>query len=222
MRIGIPCPRFVAERALARYAYCLERAGGSAWLIRPEDGLDVSEIIESLDGLYLVGGSRPWRYPGQNGLGRGLVVDREREFLEVALSRLALERDLPVLGICRGMQVLNWVAGGRLRFGIPAHRAVGGQSVFHPIVIHQDSRLADIVDLRGDVVVNSRHRNGVYASDKAPLLEASAYCPDDGIIEALESPTHRFVVGVQCHPNRWNEVPPQFQRLFDAFVAACC
>ena len=134
------------------------------------------------------------------------------------LLKPALEADMPVLCISQGMQALNVALGGT-----PAQRVAGHGPVeedgdpvssYHRIFISPGSKLAAVVGSGGFVRVNSRHHLGVREAQKAPLLMASAYSLEDGVIEALESPDHRWVIGVQFHPERRKELPPHFDRLF--------
>lgn len=151
-----------------------------------------------------------------------LEVEQERDELEFPVLRQALEWDLPVLAICRGMQVLNVALGGSLIQHVPGHKAELRDSqwvsVRHHVWIAPGSRLTAVLGAGGYVRVNSRHHQAVREAQKAPRLMASAYSPEDFLVEALESPSHRFVIGVQWHPEREKELPPHFQRLFLALV----
>ena len=133
-----------------------------------------------------------------------------------------MTRDLPVVGICRGMQVLNVACGGSLLQHVPGHRAEGEsapyESMQHRIWITPGSKLASIVGAGGNVRVNSVHHQGLTEARRAPTLMSTAYSVEDGLVEGLESPHHRFVVSVQCHPERADELPRQFQNLFGALV----
>ena len=142
--------------------------------------------------------------------------------LEMGLLRHALDLDMPVLAICRGMQFLNVAMGGRLLRDILGHKeeSVDGSvaSGHHSIYLSPGSKLAAILGMGGFFKVNSRHHQGLKEAQKSPMLLASAYSLEDGIIEGLESPGHDWVVGVQCHPERQDEVPKAFANLFVAFA----
>jgi putative glutamine amidotransferase len=211
------------------YAEAIERAGGAPWLILPGHGLTPEEVLSRVGGLLLCGGAdiHPCWY------GEAIVADcrggfetrpyaPDRDAIELPLLRAALEKDIPVLGICRGMQALNVVMGGKLVQEIGGHGWLerDGQeaSSYHRIFISPGSKLASILGAGGFVRVNSRHHQGIREAQKSPLLLASAYALEDGIIEALESPAHRWVVGVQFHPELSKEVPPHFERLFQSFA----
>ena len=214
--IGIPCSRSTTEQASARYINCIEAAGGHPRLLRPGDVADIA-----FSGLLLTGGGdiHPSLY-GEEPDGAGSGYDQERDALELRLLTDALRQNVPVYAICRGMQILNVAFGGKLLQDIPTHRTGDAESAYHQIYVIQDSQFARLTGLAGATEVNSRHHQGVRANVKAPGLVATAHRPDDGIVEALESPVHRFVIGVQCHPERVDEVPPHFRLLFAAFVEA--
>ena len=138
------------------------------------------------------------------------------------LIEAALEADLPLLCVSLGMQVLNGAMGGKPARSVSEHSPCqqDGQKVsaYHRIFISPGSKLASVVGSGGFVRVNSRHHTGLVDAQRSPLLIASAYSLEDGIIEALESPDHRWVLGVQFHPERRNELPPHFGRLFQSLV----
>jgi gamma-glutamyl-gamma-aminobutyrate hydrolase PuuD len=189
------------EAALIPYDYvrAVERAGGRALLV-PPDGDAVDETLERLDGIVFSGGED---------LGENEARDRG----ELALLRAALERDLPVLAICRGFEVLNVVRGGDLVQHLPdvvgheEHRAVLGEFSEHPVRVDPASRVGDV---RG--AVKSHHHQGI-ARIGDGLREAA--WAEDGTVEALEDPDKRFVVGVLWHPEAGED-----QQLFDRLVEA--
>ncbi len=150
--------------------------------------------------------------------------DRERDEFELALLRQALARDLPVLAICRGHQVLNVALGGGLLQHIQApllfhradYKAPGIPSRWHDVRLTA-GRLRAIFGSE-EIRVNSRHHQAVVPEKLAPGLLAAAFSPD-GLVEAAESPDHAWVVSVQWHPER-EEMREQSRPLFVAFVAA--
>lgn len=187
-------------------------------------GAELDKVLEHMDGLLLLGGAdiHPNRYGAKPDPSLELEIDESRDALDFALLAAALARDIPVAAICRGMQVLNVASGGTLIQHIPGHRneepnATSG-SMQHRIWIAPGSKLASVVGAGGQVRVNSLHHQGLMEAQRAPSLMTTAYGVADGLVEALESPHHRFVVAVQCHPERANELPEQFQRLFAALV----
>jgi len=201
------------------YAESVNRAGGRAVLVPTDDpGID---SLDRLDGLVIAGGSDvdPAHYGAQP---HPTTATRpERDAAELTLLRAAVERDLPVLGICRGMQLLAVAYGGRLHQHLPEHLGhddhrptTGTDGVArygrHAVRLLPGSRLHGI--LGDEVVVNSMHHQGI--ADPGRLTPVGAH-PDDGLIEALEDPGRSFVVGVQWHPEELAD-----PRLFDALVAA--
>ena len=155
-----------------------------------------------------------------------LRSDEGDDGAQAGILKAALEADMPVLCICRGMQLLNTIVGGALPREIQGHGSLVSdgeqdseqESTYHRIYISPGSKLAAIVGSGGIVRVNSRHDGGFRDAQKSSLLMASAYSLDDGVIEALESPDHRWVIGVQFHPERRKELPPHFDRLFQSLV----
>jgi putative glutamine amidotransferase len=167
--------------------------------------------LAGLDGLLLAGGSDvdPELYGVQIRPETG-KLDRERDSRETAILREALERDLPVLAICRGLQLMNVALEGTLVQHIEGHRCLDRQEV-HAIKIAPGSRLQSILET-DEHVVNSRHHQCV--DRVASGLEVTARAPDD-VIEALELPGKRFVLAVQWHPEERTDGPDA--RLFAAF-----
>ncbi|HSD27414.1 MAG TPA: gamma-glutamyl-gamma-aminobutyrate hydrolase family protein [Vicinamibacteria bacterium] len=209
------------------YVRSVDQAGAVPVVLPPVSPGVAPALLDRLDGLLLSGGVDvdPALY-GQEPhpkLGR---VDRRRDDFELALVREALRRDLPVLAICRGHQVLNVATGGTLVQDIPS--LVQGQVSHdgpgprwrraHKVEVTAFSRLREILG-QDTVQVNSIHHQAVDRVGDG--LVVSARCPDDGVVEGLERPGSRFVVAVQWHPESfWNRAD-SFQRLFDAHAEAC-
>jgi putative glutamine amidotransferase len=236
--IGVPChgdsaavpPRYVLYRS---YVDCLRHAGAAVVAIPAcTDPELLRPIYGTLAGLLLAGGGdvRPERY-GQGDAGNLISVDPERDETEFLLARWAMEDDLPILAICRGIQVLNVALGGDLVQDIPSqvpgaliHNPGPGQArgqVQHPVTLVLNSRLATIVGQgqpRAQLEVNSFHHQCV--RQPAPSLRVVARAPD-GIIEGLECADRTFVLGVQWHPEELAPVEPPHQAIFHAFVASC-
>jgi len=210
--LTLPRPDTTGKRAARkRYIDALEAAGAEVIPVDPGGALPTS-----FDGLCLSGGEDvdPARYAALPHAKLG-VVDRVRDATEFDLVTSALSADLPILGICRGFQVLNVALGGTLIQHLDGHEA--DAHARHEIEPRPDTLLAEISG-RAPFAVNSRHHQAVTDRELAPGLRASAYV--DGLVEGLESPGHRFVVGVQWHPERVDEVEGPAKRIFDAFVAA--
>ena len=141
-----------------------------------------------------------------------------RDRVELAVARAALERDLPVLGVCRGMQLLNLVLGGGIDQHLEdpdgLHRADPGSFVDHPVTAAPGSRLASVIGA-DPVDVRSHHHQGV--EPVAPGLVASATSPD-GLVEALEAPDRAFCLAVLWHPEE--NLAGGGHRLYEALVSA--
>ncbi len=213
------------EEYAEEYADVIEKSGGQPWLILPGHELSPEETLARIDGLLVCGGEdiHPRWYGREPEPGVELMLNEARDEVELPTLRAALEADVPTLCICRGMQALNVVMGGELIQHMDGHAAFKKDgklvSEYHRIFIAPGSRLAAAVGSGGFVRVNSRHHQAVKEAQKSPGLVASAYSLEDGYVEALESPEHRWVIGVQFHPERRKELPPHFDRLFETLVA---
>jgi putative glutamine amidotransferase len=198
----------------ADYVRAVAAAGGVPLLVPP--GAPFAETLAAIDGLIFSGGSDldPDLYdaeahPETSGW------YRERDDFELALMRAALERDLPMLAICRGSQVLNVALGGDLeqhvpdRVGSEIHREVPGVFSDHDVEVLEGTRLSTLIGDRHDV--KSHHHQG-FGTLGAGLREA-ARAPD-GTVEALEDPARRFTLGVLWHPEAGEDLA-----LFQALVA---
>jgi putative glutamine amidotransferase len=196
--------------ALTPFAYvaAVQRAGGVALLLPPDAtaAQDADVWLDRIDGLMLAGGADvdPATYGAEPHPQTGGTV-LERDEFELALARRAMERDLPLLGICRGMQVLNVARGGTLVQHLPddvghaGHRRNLGTFAGNDHVVTLDegslaARAAGETDHRSA----SHHHHGVDRVGAGLVVTGRA--AEDGVPEALEAPGHRFVLGVQWHP----------------------
>ncbi len=196
----------------------------SGKIFQPDDnGRLPDEILQHLDGLILAGGGdvHP-RYFGAEFAGANPdTIDVRRDELELGLARQALAIDLPIFGICRGCQVLNVAGAGGMVQHFEGHRSSTKNPELHPVTIQENSRLFQIVGVR-DLQVNTYHHQGIDQATLAALFQVSALAqPDDWLVEAYESPEHRWVLGVQWHPERLFELPETHRRLWESFVGAC-
>lgn len=181
--------------------------------------------LDRIDGLIVTGGAfdvDPALF-GAATRHDTVVLKRDRTRFEMAMINGALERDLPILGICGGQQLLNVVLGGTLIQHIPdevpgclAHEQPNPRDqAGHDVAIVPGTRLADIVgSLR--IAVNSAHHQAVKAV--APGCVVNAWAAD-GVIEGIEHPSRRFCIGVQWHPEF--TISPADAALYGAFIKAC-
>ena len=191
----------------ASYVRAVEAAGGRALLVPPSmDGIE--ETLDALDGLLFSGGSDldPELY-GQETHAETANVVPERDRAEIALLQAALERDMPVLAVCRGSQVLNVARGGDLVQHLPdvvgdeKHKHTPGIFADHDVDLVSGTRVQQIL---GDhAPVKSHHHQG-YGQLGEGLREAAR--ADDGTIEALEDPSRRFALGVLWHPEAGDDL----------------
>jgi len=191
-----------------------------------DDDEALMDIYERLDGLLLAGGGdiAP-HYFGETRLAKLRSVDLPRDRAELPLARWAVRDDLPLLAICRGIQVLNVALGGTLYQDIPAQIPQSLRHDFRPehprnylgheVQVQPATRLAGILGAER-LAVNSFHHQSV--KGVAVGLQVSAFAPD-GVIEAIEAQDRIFVIGVQWHPEELLEDDPRMRRLFEAFIA---
>jgi putative glutamine amidotransferase len=197
----------------ASYVRAVVRAGGVPLLVPP--GAAYEETLDSVDGLVFSGGSDldPELYAEEVHPETADWV-RERDDFELGLMQAALARDVPLLAICRGSQVLNVALGGDLEQHVPdrvqtnVHKETPGVFAEHDVAVLEGTRLASILGDRADV--KSHHHQG-YGELGSGLREA-ARAPD-GTVEALEDPTRRFALGVLWHPEEGEDLA-----LFEALV----
>ena len=197
------------------YVAPLESRGAQARVLTPERFTSIEEAMDGVSGLLLTGGGDVDPALYGEALDGSMGIEPERDEMEMALFRYAIEEDMPTLGICRGMQLINVAMGGRLIQDLPGHTLPEFQSAVHQVYVSPGSRFGAIIGAGAIYRTNSRHHQGLKEAQRAPSLMASAYHPEDGIVEALESPEHPWLVGVQCHPERENEVPKSFGKLFE-------
>ena len=220
--------RELATRKNRLYADAVERHGGEAMVV---DGAsspgDRAAAFASMDGLLLSGGADidPARYGAEN-VG-STDIEPERDELEAAAWAAAETRGVPVFGVCRGFQAINVFAGGRLLQDVGGHAGPGwstGPARTHPLRVG-GGQLGDVVASRSsaEMTVNTYHHQGVRTSDLAPGLVATGWAESEAgeLVEAFEGPGPRFIVGVQCHPERTESTPAAFAALWQAFVDAC-
>lgn len=182
-----------------------------------------SEILNHLHGLILSGGGdvAPHYFGAELQGADEATIDEARDELELNLAKVALEIDIPIFGICRGCQVLNVAAGGGMIQHFDGHRSSQDATTFHDVVVTPQTRFHTIVG-EETFSVNTFHHQGMDRASIAPIFQPSAIAtPDSWLVEAYESPTHDWVVGVQWHPERTFELSDPHLRLWHSFLAAC-
>ncbi|MGN6557198.1 MAG: gamma-glutamyl-gamma-aminobutyrate hydrolase family protein [Solirubrobacterales bacterium] len=188
------------------YVSAVQRAGGIAIVLPPDEAAveDPDLLLDRVDALMLAGGADvdPASYGAEpHPETKGTWPERDR--FELALARRALERDMPVLGICRGMQLLNVALGGTLVQHLPeatgseAHRTVAGTFSEHHVRLDPESLACSAAGVEG-FVVWSHHHQGVDRLGEG--LKVSGWSLDDDLIEAIELPGKHFALGVIWHP----------------------
>jgi putative glutamine amidotransferase len=227
------------------YLAAVRAAGGIPLILPPTGDADlILEWLERVDGVLFTGGRDidPACY-GETALNDTVQPEPERDAFELPLARQAVSRDVPILAICRGVQVLNVALGGTLWQDLPAQRAnvlahrqtEPRDATTHTVQVVAGSLLArtlasgageaeaaeaaDVTEPAeiAETATNTFHHQAVRAI--APGLIPTAFAAD-GTVEALEAPGKQFVLGVQWHPENLAPARPAHRRLFEAFVAA--
>jgi len=221
--IGITCYRDEAAWSVWRqpaallpqtYVEAVERAGGTPVVLPPQSEGAAAGLLGALDGLVLAGGADidPARYRATPHPRTG-APQAARDGWEFGLLAGALERDLPVLGVCRGMQLLNVALGGDLVQHLPdgTHQNPPARFVRHEVRVRSDSRAGEA--LGASAKVSCYHHQAVGRLGDG--LRATAWAGDD-VVEAVELPGRRFAVGVQWHPENDLDDLRVFRALTDA------
>ena len=211
-------------------ALAIERAGGIPLLLTyMTDHHDLDELVDRLDGLYLTGGGDidPIYFDEEPHARLG-TVQPERDAFELAIAKKMLEKDKPIFGVCKGSQILNVAAGGDIYQDI--HSQIEGELMQHSQKKGKGypSHWVEVVkgsllhQLTGEekIRVNSFHHQAIRKPAENFIVTASA---GDGVVEAIESETHRFALGVQWHPETLaidgnDEIS---KKIFRGFIAAC-
>lgn len=223
--IGITFSSKIVSGTSENYIRAIKKFEGIPRILYP--GVPDSEFTD-IDGLLLTGGGdihpdnfdQEW-HPSLK------YVNEARDELEIPLCQQAIEADLPVFGICRGIQVMSVAMGGSLyqdiheeyRQDARIHTQVNNEDSRHHIEV-TDSLLNELIG-KGFDEVNSSHHQAV--KDKGEGFVVTAHSTEDGVIEAMENPSKRFVLGVQYHPERMiqtAEFREHRRKLFEAFIAA--
>lgn len=214
-----------------RYYHAVADAGGVPWMVPllARDPETLRHIYERLDGVMLAGGvdmdPATFGEAPHPALGN---IDPDRDAVELALARWALADGKPLLGLCRGLQVMNVASGGSLHQDLASQVPAAIKHDYfptagyerdylaHEVTLAPGSRLAGVLGA-ARVPVNSMHHQGVHRIGAGLVPVARA---PDGLIEALERPNGAFAIGVQWHPEVLEVREPNTRRLFTEFVAA--
>ena len=222
------------------YADGIRRHGGKPVFVSPATpAAERSRLLSEMAGLMLTGGADldPALY--HEPVAGATELDPARDAAELACWREAEHRSLPVFGICRGLQAINVFSGGSLVQDVPSHAGTPyglGPARVHNMEVDPDSRLAralaagspeglaaaDSDDDTIELVVNTYHHQAVDHDRLAPSLRAVGWAASEKgrLVEALESRDERWVVAVQCHPERTESTPDEFEGLWEAFIRA--
>lgn len=209
------------------YVAAVKEAGGLPVLIPAGASPDtVLQLRQTLDGILVIGGADidPALF-GEEKTDRVVLDGRERDDFEIALVRTAVDSGWPILGICRGLQVMNVALGGTLYTHIPDQlpgalmhnrdTVTERDLLAHSVAIQSDSAIAAILGST-NLLVNSLHHQGIRRL--APAFQAAGSSPD-GLVEAIEIPEHSFAMAVQWHPECLTD-QPAMRNLFESFVQA--
>ena len=225
MRVVIAMPRMSTDPeptvAQSKYIESLARAGaGMRWVELSDPEQAVQDAL-TCDGLLLPGGGdMDPKFYGQARIPACGEPNLLRDAAEPLLLRAFLAADKPVLGICRGIQVMNAVLGGDLYQDIKPFEHLphnGHWAKVHTVTVRRGTLLYRILG-QDTVLVNSQHHQAV---DRVAPGFTLAALSEDGIVEAIEKPDARFCLGIQWHPEWLSDADPAMQGLFDAFVNAC-
>lgn len=203
------------------YAECVREHGGLPILI-PYD-VEIDDILQVVDAIIIPGGDEDInpKFYGATTIHPKVKVNDQRAMFEMALVKAAMRQNMPILGICNGLQVLNVVCGGSLFQHIPDEcpseinheQPAPKDAPTHKVEIVANTKLAELAGSESEIMVNSTHHQAVKKLGTDLVASARA---TDGIIEAIESTKHEFVVAVEWHPEYKNSNLDQF--LFKALV----
>lgn len=198
------------------YVDAVIQAGGVPMLL-PYQEETIDRLMDLVDGVVLPGGDEdihPKFYEPEYAE-EVVISNEERDNFELLVLKKSLEKDIPILGICRGMQIINVALGGTLIKHIPDYIEEAKQSIIinhtqphpkdivsHAVNIKANTKLARMTNNRLKIMVNSTHHQAVKQTGNDLIVSAEA---EDGIIEALESTKHKFLIGVQWHPEYTND-----------------
>lgn len=223
MRIGITpyCKDDDPSQPYVPAGYKLGIQGRDAEMVvfyYTETNENLLKLLDTVDGFLFSGGPdvEPWRY-GRERLPECGSSNPRRDEVEFLLFEEVMKRDMPVMAICRGIQMVNVGLGGTLVQHVPDHRQPGGYTYSHDLRLAPGSRLSELAESKF-LRTNSYHHQCI--DDLADSLVAVAWS-DEGIIEAVTRPASRFFAAYQWHPECLLQYDKLSNRLFDDFIEAC-
>jgi putative glutamine amidotransferase len=213
----------------SNYVTAVNKAGGIPFIIPPgEDEKDIMKLTSNIDGLLIPGGDDiDPKYFNEDPHPSIVLVDPEITRFQMEFCQIAVNQNIPVLGICAGMQLINILFGGDIYQDIPSqlpgsikHKKDKNEeeAVFHSIKIEKNTGHFNILQ-RENVLVNSTHHQAVRNVAEGFIVAARS---EDGIIEAIESRKHPFVLGVQYHPEDLFQQEEVFLNLFKKLAREAC
>lgn len=226
-KIGIPVVDEFAKKNFDNYKNAIEEHDGKVCFLNGNEK-SITEFVDGIDGLLLPGGGdiHPDNF-NQEWHPKIKYVNENRDDLELSLFRAASDKDIPVFGICRGIQIMSVAMGGSLYQDIETeypkkaltHSAINKKDSKHTIDIVPNCKLGSIIGEKV-VEVNSAHHQAVENENIGDGFVKTAHT-NDGIVEAIENPSRAFMIGVQYHPERMlstSEFREHRSKLFTAFI----
>ena len=214
--IALTCPGKVNEKKNTKYINCeyfyiksIEKSGGFPLIVDVSFMPLEKNILDIISGILITGGGdiNPETYKERK-KAETEGIDNERDLFEIQLAKIAWEKQIPLMGICRGIQVINVAYGGTLYQHLPNHKYNNN----HTVKIDKTSILYSAFG-KEKLMVNSYHHQAV---KKIPsTLKPTAFSPNDGTIEAIESTGNNFIMGIQWHPERMYD---KFYPLFNLLI----
>ena len=209
-----------------KYFAAIYKNGGTP-IALPASNMDVDAVLDLVDGVFLSGGNdyEPSLFGQEAPPSLNLKIMHQRSKFDLLLAEKALERNLPILGICAGMQAINCLKGGSLILDIPTQRPHSLNHYqspeemtepSHELNITPHTKLWEIIGNQKTIKVNSRHHQALDRIGEGLVISATA---PDGIVEAIEIPDHKFCIGVEWHPEF--EISHADTLLIKAFIDAC-
>lgn len=205
------------------YVNILECMGATTRVLTPEDNESLNNLRHDVSAILLGDGPNIFTStsdPNTNTQDAD-VINADFDKFELDITRKALDLDLPILAIGRGLHILNICQGGKAPLEVPGHsdyHAATEKQLVHTIYLSPGAKASAVIGSAGFFRVNSKHTFGLREIQRSPRLMSTAYSVEDGIIEGLESPEHSWVIGFQCNPELQDQVPRSFSNLFLALV----